>query len=166
MGLKQKTSAVAAIVMSLAGGAEGIRYIAYYDPPGILTVCKGHTGPDVVKNKVYSPKECNDLFASDVEKAIAIVNRCVPGLPVHVQAAFADPVFNMGPTIVCDKKKSTAARMLAAGNIEDACRQLPRWNKAVIAGVPVALPGLTTRRAKDMDTCLNGAALYGQLEKD
>ena len=29
------------------------------------TCCMGHSGPDVQKNKVYSDKECNALFAYD-----------------------------------------------------------------------------------------------------
>ena len=38
--------AIAAILATaIAVPAEGLRQWAYYDPPGILTVCRGHTGP-------------------------------------------------------------------------------------------------------------------------
>ena len=74
--------------------------------------------------------------------AIETVEKCAPGLPAHQLAAFADAVFNAGPRIVCDRETSTAARLLAAGDIEAACNQLPRWNRATVAGMSVELPGL------------------------
>ena len=37
-----------ALAVALAVPAEGLRQYAYYDPPGILTVCYGTTGRDVV----------------------------------------------------------------------------------------------------------------------
>lgn len=147
-----------ALAIGLAVPAEGLRQFAYYDPPGILTVCYGHTGPDVVKGKKYSLAECDKFLNNDMRAAIQTVERCSPGLPAHQLAAFGDAVFNLGPRIVCDKKTSTAARLLAAGRVDDACRQLPRWNKARVAGVMVELPGLTKRRGKEMELCLSDVA--------
>ncbi len=144
----------AALAIAIAAPAEGLRQYAYYDPPGILTVCAGHTGPDVVKGKKYSLAACDAFLTDDMRKAVAIVEHCVPGLPENVLAAFADATFNMGGTIACNKSQSTAARLLAAGDINGACEQLPRWNKARIAGVMVALPGLTSRREKERNLCL------------
>ena len=40
--------------------------------------------------------------------------------------------------------------------IKQACMELPRWNKAKIAGIAVTLPGLTKRREKERDLCLEG----------
>lgn len=150
-------SLIAAAIMAtaIAIPAEGLRQTAYYDPPGVLTVCYGHTG-SVVKGKVYSRAECDALLTDDMREAIAVVERCQPGLPDNVLAAFGDAVFNMGPTIACDTAKSTAARLLKAGDIDGACRQLPRWNKARVAGVAVELPGLTKRRNAEMELCLKG----------
>jgi lysozyme len=82
----------------------------------------------------------------------------VPGLPEKVLAAFADAVFNIGPKVACEHKASTAARMLSAGDLAGACNQLPRWNKSTIAGILIALPGLTTRRGKEQALCLEGVA--------
>lgn len=150
----------AVIATSIAVPAEGIFRKAYYDPVGILTVCMGHTGPDIDPNKLYSMQECNDLLTEDMRVAIEQVDRCVPGLPVGMLAAFGDAVFNLGPAIVCNKAKSNAARLLAAGraNWEAACRELPRWDKARVAGFMVSLPGLTKRRAREMDVCLRSEA--------
>lgn len=150
-------AAVLALATALAIPAEGLRRTYYYDPPGILTVCYGHTG-QVDKTKVYSLSECRHLLDKDMNHAIDIVERCVPGLPVPVLAAFSDAVYNIGPKIVCDPIRSTAARMLRLRDYFGACNQLPRWNKAFIAGIAVPLGGLTTRRAKEKEVCLAGAA--------
>ncbi len=151
----KRLGAAAAIATAIAIPAEGLRQFAYYDPPGILTTCYGHTGPDVVKGKKYSLDECKALLTADMAEAIAAVDRCQPGLPENVLAAFGDAVYNMGPTIACNTERSTAARKLSAGLVEEACMQLPRWNKASVAGVMVPLPGLTKRRNAEMALCLS-----------
>jgi GH24 family phage-related lysozyme (muramidase) len=153
----KKVAAAAALATIIAVPAEGLRQYAYYDPPGILTVCRGHTGPDVVKGKKYSIAECDQFMTDDMRKAVIQVDQCHPGLPVEVLAAFADATFNMGPTIACNRQKSTAARLLYAGDLAGACNQLPRWDKARVMGVMVALPGLTKRRAMERDVCMKGA---------
>ena len=71
----QRLGLVAVIAMAIAAPAEGVRQWAYLDPPGILTVCRGHTGPDVVRGKQYSLVECDALFSADMKKAIATVDR-------------------------------------------------------------------------------------------
>ena len=149
--------AIAAVLATaLAIPAEGIRQYAYYDPPGILTACRGHTGPDVAPNVRYSLQQCDQWMTDDMRKAVAQVDRCIPGLPVEVLAAFSDAVFNLGPKIACDTKASTAARMLKAGDLLGACNQLPRWDKAKLGFTLVSLPGLTTRRGAEKDLCLTG----------
>lgn len=144
------------LATAIAIPAEGLRQYAYYDPPGILTVCYGHTGADVVKGKKFSLDACKTLLNQDMTEAITTVERCVPDLPVPVLAAFSDAVYNIGPKIVCDTSRSTAARLLKAGNLAGACHQLPRWDKASIMGVMVSLPGLTKRRAVEKELCLSG----------
>lgn len=156
MERSKRVISAAALATLIAVPAEGIRQIAYYDPPGILTVCRGHTGPDVIKGKKYSLAECDQFMSDDMRKAVEAVDRCQPGLPVEVLAAFSDAAFNLGPVIACNPEKSTAARMLKSGNLEGACNQLPRWDKARIAGVMVALPGLTKRRAEERELCMKG----------
>lgn len=146
----KRIKAAVAIAAALAVPAEGLRRYAYYDPVGILTVCYGST-TSVQKGKEYSLEECWDRLDADMQQAVIIVDRCVPNLPVNVLAAFGDAVYNMGPKIACDTQRSTAARMLKAGNLDGACNQLPKWNKA--AGIP--LPGLTDRRAKEQKVCLD-----------
>lgn len=153
----KKLSAAAAIATALAIPAEGLRQYAYYDPPGILTVCYGSTR-NVEKGRKYSIEECRARLDGDMLAALEAVDRCAPEAPVHVLAAFGDATYNIGPRIACDRVTSTAARLLAVKDWRGACEQLPRWNKSRVLGVLVALPGLTTRRAAEMAVCLEGLA--------
>lgn len=147
-----RRAAIVALAAAIAVPAEGLRQWAYYDPPGILTVCYGST-TNVEKDRKYSLEECRARLDADMTAAVDAVERCQPGLPVNVAAAFADAVYNMGPTIACDTRTSTAARLLRAGDIPGACAQLSRWNKARVAGVLVELPGLTKRRGAERALC-------------
>lgn len=164
-----KTLLAIAMATALAAPAEGLRQVAYYDPPGILTACRGHTGADVQQNVRYSLAQCDAWMTGDMRHAVDLVDRCAPGLPPEVLAAFADAVFNLGPTIACDTANSTAARYLhqySIGGVNNphsgapllaaACNQLPRWDHSTVAGVLVSLPGLTKRRAAERDLCLQG----------
>jgi lysozyme len=153
---KKRVGLAVAIASLIAIPAEGLRQWAYLDPPGILTVCYGST-TDVQRGKQYSLAECKARLDADMLNAVTIVDKCAPGLPVDVLAAFADAAYNLGPGVACNQRTSTAARYLAAGQLVNACNQLPRWDKARIAGVMVSLPGLTTRRAAERDLCLRGA---------
>lgn len=151
----KRLTAAAAIAAAIAIPAEGLRQVAYYDPPGILTVCYGST-TDVQPGKVYSLTECRARLDHDMQAAVEMVERCAPGLGENQLAAFADAVYNIGPKVACDTKNSTAARLLRSGQIGAACAQLPRWNKARVAGVMVELPGLTKRRQVEYVLCMRG----------
>lgn len=63
---KNKKAAALAIATALAIPAEGPRQVAYYDPPGILTVCYGST-TDVQRGKVYSMDECRARLGADMQ---------------------------------------------------------------------------------------------------
>lgn len=156
----KRMTAAAALATLIAVPAEGLRQYAYYDPPGVLTVCYGST-EKVVKGRFYSLQECRQRLTDDMLTAVTTVERCVPGLPENVLAAFADATYNLGPTLVCDAKASTAARLLREGRITQACNQLPRWNKARIAGAMIELPGLTKRRELERQLCLSPQAVGG-----
>lgn len=154
----KRTGAAAAIATALAVPAEGVRQWAYYDPPGVLTVCAGHTGRDIDPHHKYSLDECKAFLTVDMQRAVAQVSHCAPTAPVEVLAAFSDAVFNLGRTLACDQLHSTAARMLYLHNWRGACEQLPLWNKAHVAGMLITLPGLTTRRQRELGVCLQGVA--------
>ena len=151
----KRLAAAAALATAIAIPAEGLRQYAYYDPPGILTVCYGST-TDVQAGRRYSLAECRQRLDADMLAAVETVERCAPGLPEPVHAAFADSVYNIGPKIACDTRNSTAARMLKASDLAGACDQLLRWNKATVGGVLVELPGLTKRRQAARELCIKG----------
>lgn len=155
MSRGQKVGTAAALAAALAAPLEGMRQVAYYDPPGILTVCEGHTGPDVIKGKVYPLEECKALMTKDMLAKVQEVDRCQPGLPMNVLVAFSDAAYNIGATVACDASKSTAARKLYAHDYQGACLELLKWDKARVGGVLVALPGLTKRRKIESDLCLS-----------
>ena len=147
----KRYGAILGAAAALAAGFEGLRQYAYYDPrPGdaILTVCYGST-TQVEKGKKYSLAECKARLDADMAEAVAAVERCHPNLPDNVAIAFSDAVYNIGPKVAC---KSTASKYLDQGRYADACRELPKWNKAN----GVVLPGLTRRRQAEMEICLEG----------
>lgn len=153
----QRIAAATAAATAIAIPAEGLRQVAYSDPVGLLTVCYGETR-GVERGRLYSREECKALLDASMLESVEQVERCAPGLPWHALAAFADLTYNAGPRAVCDVEASTMARMLKAGDVVGACQQLPRWDKARVGGVLVALPGLTKRRQREMALCLEGTA--------
>ena len=154
MDLKKRAAALAA-ACAIAVPMEGLRTKAYKDPVGIPTICFGST-KGVMLGDTATPEQCKAMLTKEMLESIDAVDRCVPGLPVNVMAAYADAVFNLGPKIACDTARSTAARKLKAGDYVGACNELPRWDKAnmpVVGLVP--LPGLTKRRALERELCLS-----------
>lgn len=151
----QRIALATVAAASLAIPAEGIYTRVYKDPVGIDTYCIGETqGAD--RSREYRLAECMAKLSASMTEAVVKVDRCQPGLPFGVLVAFSDAVYNLGPTIACDPTNSTAARLLAAKDYKAACDQLPRWNKGKVMGMYVPLPGLTARREREREVCLNG----------
>lgn len=146
---------VLALASAIAVPMEGTRQWAYRDPVGIPTICMGSTA-GVKMGDFRTLDECKALLTKEMTDVIETVDRCRPGLPPKVLAAFSDASYNIGTKIACDGARSTAARMLADGNLIGACNQLAAWDKARVAGFLVALPGLTKRRAMERELCLQG----------
>lgn len=149
-----KKAITLALATALAVPAEGLRQYAYRDPVGLPTICFGST-QGVKMGDFRTVPECQALLTKEMSHVIQTVDQCRPGLPPTVLAAFADAAYNLGPRIACDQQRSTAARMLAYGDLIGACNQLPRWNQARVAGVSIELPGLTKRRNMERDLCLS-----------
>lgn len=143
-------SAVLAIAVPLVSKWEGREHVPYRDIVGVLTVCDGHTGPDIEQRR-YTDAECDALLAEDLAEAQAIVRRCIKRpLQPNVEAAFVSAAFNIGPKVMCG---STLQRKANAGDIKGACAELSRWNRA--GGKEVR--GLTRRRAEERAICEGGA---------
>jgi len=155
MNAASKTIASVCTAAALTGGSawalithwEGKHHVPYLDPVGVLTVCYGHTGADIVPGKRYAQAECDALLAADMAIARGHVNRCLP-MPklAHIEDALTSAAFNLGAQVVCG---STLQRKALANDWPGACAELPRWNRA---GGRV-LRGLTLRRADERALC-------------
>lgn len=150
----KKAIAAVSIAAAIAAPMEGLRQYAYKDPVGIPTICFGSTR-GVQMGDYKTLEQCKTMLTAEMLATVEQVDKCAPGLPVNVLAAFSDAAYNIGPTVACDVNKSTAARKLKVGDYKGACNELPKWDKARIAGQLVALPGLTKRRAMERELCLS-----------
>lgn len=140
-------ASVLALVVGLVAYWEGYRPKPYRDVVGVLTVCYGHTGPDIIAGKVYTRSECDTLLERDLAEANDHVHHCIGRpMPRHVEAALTSAAFNIGPRVVCG---STLQRYAQAGNWAATCAQLSRWDRA--GGRQVK--GLVRRRAAERALC-------------
>lgn len=105
---------------------EGNRSVPYRDVGGVLTVCSGHTGPDVVVNKVYSPSQCAALTEVDARKAAAGVLKTSPQLQYHPMqlAAAISFSYNVG---VGNYARSSVASNFNEGNFQAGCSALLKY---------------------------------------
>ncbi|WP_061323221.1 lysozyme [Serratia rubidaea] len=131
-------------------GLEGRRYVAYRDVVGVLTVCDGHTGADIIPGKRYSDAECDALLKADLQKVAHIVDPAIKVKTTETQrAAIYSFSYNVGPNAFI---RSTMLRKLNAGDHAGACGELKRWK---YAGGKV-WKGLVTRREVENTVCIWG----------
>ena len=134
---------------------EGRRLTAYTDPVGVLTVCDGITGSDVIRGKTYSGAECDKLGAKHLAIAEHGARRQLAFYADYGkwrQAALIDFTFNLGEAKLSG---STMRAMFNEGDEAGGCRQLALWVKGRVRGMLVTLNGLVGRRADEMDLCMN-----------
>lgn len=131
------------------GKARGKPYI---DPVGVLTVCDGHTGPDIDRNRIYTDAECDAWRDADLAIADRAVRRLIT-VPLNdwQRAALIDFTYNLGAGNLAE---STMRRKFNAGDYASGCAELDRWVKGRQGGVLVTLPGLVTRREVGKWVCL------------
>lgn len=129
---------------------EGLRQEAYYDPVGILTVCYGHTGPDVKKGLRYSEEQCQRILKNDIQRHAEALDCIKTPLTEHQKVAFVSFAFNIGTTKFC---KSTLVKKANAGDMKGACKELDKWVYGKKNGKMVKLPGLVKRRAQERQVC-------------
>ena len=140
--------AIATVFLGGKDGVEGRKYEAYKDVAGVWTVCDGHTGPDIIRNKRYSDQECDRLLWKDLQPAKRTVDRLVKvPLGEYQRAALYSFVFNVGSDAF---SKSTLLRKLNKGDHAGACEEMRRW---VYAG-GMKWKGLQNRREMERSMCL------------
>ncbi|WP_313079501.1 lysozyme [Atlantibacter sp.] len=140
--------AIATVFLGGKDGVEGRKYEAYKDVAGVWTVCDGHTGPDIIRNKRYSDQECDRLLWKDLQPVKRTVDKLVK-VPVgeYQRAALYSFVFNVGSDAF---SKSTLLRKLNKGDHAGACEEMRRW---VYAG-GMKWKGLQNRREMERSMCL------------
>ncbi|EKN3469283.1 TPA: lysozyme [Yersinia enterocolitica] len=140
--------AIAIVLIGGHDGLEGREYTPYRDVVGVLTVCDGHTGKDIIPSKRYSDAECDALLHQDLIPVFAAIDRIVNvPMPDFRKAALASFGYNVGITAMTN---STMVRKLNRGDTSGACDELRRWIKA---GGKV-WKGLVNRREVERELCL------------
>jgi len=146
-----KNTILAAVLVSVVGGFEGLRTVAYLDPVGIPTVCFGET-KGVKLGDRYTKAECKDMLKESLIEHEVGMRQCLrrpDDLPDLTYGAFLSFTYNVGVGSFC---RSTLARKANANDLVGACNELPRWTKAK----GITLPGLVTRREEEKSMCLSG----------
>lgn len=139
--------AIATVMLSGNGGLEGREYVPYKDVVGVITVCDGHTGNDIIINKRYSDAECDALTKADLERIAKQVNPSIKVKTTETQlAAIYSFSYNVGANAFI---KSTMLKKLNAGDYAGACDELKRW---VYAGGK-KWKGLMNRRDVEYEVC-------------
>jgi len=148
------TAIVVGTSMPIVDQWEGNKAVPYKDIAGVLTVCRGHTGPDIVVKKVYSPAECDELTKKDIDIAIRGVVKVSPHLLWHPMQLVAAVSFsyNLGTGAYA---KSSVARNFNEGKFEEGCAAMKLYNKARVNGVLTPVRGLTNRRQHEYDVCIS-----------
>ena len=158
VGRSAAAAAGAALLIAVGGAKkfEGLETTAYPDPGNrVPTICYGRT-KDVRLGDTATPAQCEQWLTQEMREHMAIADKCIPGhvaLTPGQLAAFADITYNIGPKPVCGPG-STMARLLDAGDVLGACREMPKWDKVCFAGVCRPLGGLTKRRQENLRWCL------------
>ncbi|MGU7279215.1 lysozyme, partial [Salmonella enterica subsp. enterica serovar Morehead] len=120
--------AIAAAMLGGHDGLEGRRYEPYRDVVGVITVCDGHTGKDIVPGKHYTDAECDALLNQDLAQVAARIDPLIKAsIPNSERAALYSFAYNVGAGAFA---RSTLLKKLNAGDQAGACNELKRWTYA------------------------------------
>ena len=152
-------AACAAACLTLAIAAlkpdEGKRNVDYLDLARVPSACFGHTGPDVKVGTRRTDAQCEAMLAVDARVKRDGVAACVPQLQTRpaIWAASTRMAFNTGVAAFCH---SSTARAFNRSEWRAGCDAMLLWNKAVVNGRKVVVPGLAARRERERAQCLTG----------
>ncbi|HGJ5855152.1 lysozyme [Arsenophonus nasoniae] len=130
---------------------EGLRLKPYFDGGGILSVCYGHTGNDIERNRKYTQEDCDKWLDDDLKAVKRYVDPLVKvNINTLTQAALYSFAYNVG---VGNFAKSTLLKKFNADDRKGACDEMKRW--VYVKGE--VWKGLMTRREIESVIC------YGDL---
>ncbi|HEF8785505.1 TPA: lysozyme [Providencia alcalifaciens] len=145
---KAAAGGVIALTVAMLSFFEGVEYKPYKDVVGVLTVCYGHTGSDIIPTKTYTEVECKALLEKDLVIVAKAVNPLIKvNIPDYTRAALYSFTYNVGTGAF---SRSTLLKKLNAGDHVGACNELKRW----IYAEGVQWKGLMTRREVEEAVCL------------
>lgn len=132
---------------------EGLRLKAYRCSAGVWTIGWGHTSaagaPKVVPGMTITKAEAERIFDRDIERFAARVETLIKVDVTDNQfGACVSLAFNIGLGAFA---KSSVLRFINAKRFDDAADAFMLWNKVTKGGRKVVEPGLTRRRAAEME---------------
>jgi lysozyme len=148
--------------MPTDGKGNAVTYIDRIGRGKPPTLCFGQTGfvrlPNghliEVKLGVKVPVAWCTIFLTEREQADALaIYRITPGIAQypHTWGAMITFAHNFNvPTY----RRSSMARLFAAGRWRDGCDKLPLYNKGTVRGRLTVLPGLVAARERERKICL------------
>lgn len=134
---------------------EGTKYDPYWDIVGVLTVCHGYTGKDIIKGKRYTPQECDAFLKKELGAHQIGMLKCI-NVPINQNQhdAFLLFTYNIGVGAFCS---SSVLQEINKGKLDSACKRLylhpngkPAWSYA--GGKYVQ--GLQNRRQYEHRLCI------------
>lgn len=136
---------------------EGSRHMPYQDLGGVWTVCRGHTGPDVIPGKSWTEEQCKAQDVKDLQVANDAVNSCaLPFMTTGEQIAFTDFAYNVGGGAFC---RSSMPGLINAGKNKEACKVILRYvyvGKIDCRTAGKKCPGIVRRRQWEYNKCMEG----------
>lgn len=150
---------IAALVADL-GRSEKRVYTTYWDSLGqVWTACSGVTGEGVIPGKTYTDAQCEAMERRYIARMYARMGICVPQaqMEFHEIKAWGHFAYNVGEGMFC---RSTAAKLLNAGENKAACKQIRRF--VYVKGKDCRIkankcPGIPKRREWEYRTCTGEA---------
>lgn len=161
MASRMKKGGLAAVVMAICLAAvarwEGEKFMPYQDIGGVWTVCKGHTGVDVIPGKAWTKAQCDAQDKADLQAAADAIAPCIV-VPISdlEQVAYVDFAYNAGAGTFC---RSSMARLANAGRRREACDYILRYvyvGKRDCRLPGSGCPGIVKRRQWQRDQCMKG----------
>lgn len=145
-----------AAIDALIKPSETCRLIAYLGPrDSKQTIGWGHTGRDVYRGLVWTQAQADAALASDIDDAERLTSGAFWDARQYQFDAINDMMYNIGPGTpkirdgiiwLASGTHSTLYLAWKAGDYASVEIEIPKWNHS--GGV--VMPGLVTRRAKDL----------------
>lgn len=150
LGSSAGLAAAIALITPFIQQHEGYVAKPYKDIGGVLSVCNGHTGKDIVV-KTYSRSECQALTAEDINKSANFILKITPGLDKQPQilAATISFTYNLGVGVY---EKSSVASDFKAGQFKLGCTDMLKYTYIG----KVYSQGLANRRNAEYQVCMKG----------